>query len=194
MAAPLDFGALYAEHRTAAYRAALALVPAGEADDIVAEAFARVLAVMQAGGGPAGAFRPYLLAAVRNIARDRAAERRRVISVADLAPRHAAPPAGELAARAEELRMVARAFASLPARWRAVLWQTEVEGQAPAALARASGMTPAAVSQLAVRARAGLARAWERERGDQERVTAPLRILAVRKPRASRLTRVKGMP
>lgn len=194
MPAPPDIAALYSEHLPAARRAALALAPASEADDIAAEAFARVLAAMAAGGGPSGAFRPYVLAAVRNIARDRAAERRRVVPAASLSPRHAAPGAGELALRAEELQMVLRAFGSLPRRWRAVLWQIQVEGRRPAELAAVSGMTPAAVSQLALRARAGLARAWEAERGDQERVTAPLRILAVRKPRARRLTRVKAVP
>jgi DNA-directed RNA polymerase specialized sigma24 family protein len=80
--------------------------------------------------------------------------------------------------------MMARAYSSLRPRWRAVLWQTEVERRPVADLASAAGMSPAAVSQLASRARIGLAVAWQRERGEQERITGPLpalRILAERK-------------
>lgn len=172
-----EFAALYAEHLPAARRAALALVPAHAADDIVAEAFARVLARQAAGGGP-GAFRPYLLAAVRNLALDWLAERRRAVPAA-LDPRAVrAPGAGELAVLAEERRMARRAFEALPPRHRAVLWQTEVEGRAPAELGPASGMSPNAVAALAWRARLALARAWQRERGDQERVTGAPPVLA----------------
>lgn len=172
-----QFADLYAEHLPAARRVALALVPADAADDIVAEAFTRVLARQAAGGGPNGAFRPYLLAAVRNLARDWLAERRRT-SPAPIDPRAVrVPGAGELVTAAEELAMTRRAFASLPARWRAVLWQTEVEGRTPAQLSRASGMTPNAVAQLASRARVGLALAWQRERGPQERITGPVPAL-----------------
>jgi hypothetical protein len=35
--------------------------------------------------------------------------------------------------------MIARAFAPLPERWRAVLWHTEIEGARPADVARCSG-------------------------------------------------------
>jgi RNA polymerase sigma factor (sigma-70 family) len=185
---PEPFAELYAEHRSAARRVALALVPAHAADDIVAEAFTRVLARQVAGHGPDGAFRPYLLAAVRNLARDWLAERRH-IDPAPLDPRMVrVPGAGDLATAAEERRMTRRAFESLPARWRAVLWQTEVEGRTPAELARVSGMSPNAVSALAWRARLGLAVAWQRERGPQERVTGPapaLVSLAGRKYRRS---------
>lgn len=165
------FAALYAEHLPAARRAALALVPADAAEDIVAEAFTRVLARQAAGGGPDGAFRPYLLAAVRNIARDWLAERRRAVPV-QIDPRAVrVPGAGELVTAAEELAMARRAYESLSARWRAVLWQTEVEGRTPAELAPSVAMTPNAVAALAFRARLALAQAWQRERGNQERVT-----------------------
>lgn len=176
-----EFAALYAEHLPAARRAALALVPPDAAEDIAQEAFARVLAALAAGGGPRGEFRPYLLAAVRNLAADYLAQRRRVLPLDPRAVR--VPGAGELAVRAEEQRMTRRAFESLSARHRAVLWQTEVEGRTPARLAPAAGMTPNAVAALAWRARLALAVAWQRERGDQERVTAAPRVL---RPRLSR--------
>jgi RNA polymerase sigma factor (sigma-70 family) len=166
------FAELYAEHLPAARRTALALVPAHAAEDVVAEAFTRVLTRMAAGETPA-AFRPYLLAAVRNIARDWLADRGRC-APAPIDPRaHRVPGAGDLVTAAEEMTMTRRAYESLPARWRAVLWQTEVEGRTPAELAPAASMTPNAVAQLAARARIGLALAWQHERGTQERVTGP---------------------
>ena len=60
------------------------MVPPDVADDIVAEAFARVLAAIRAGGGPDRAFRGYLLAAVRNVANDWIAGRRRVTVIGDM--------------------------------------------------------------------------------------------------------------
>lgn len=176
MTTPDTDAALWAEHQPAARRAAMALVPPDAADDIVAEAFARVLA-RSARLGPPEQFRPYLLAAVRNLARDHLADRYRQVPTASPEYRGSAPGADGPLLRAEELAMAGRAFDSLSARHRAVLWQTEVEGRQAAELAALSGMTPNAVAQLACRAREGLALAWERERGGQERDTAPLPAL-----------------
>lgn len=179
----LAYAALWAEHQPAARRTALALVPPDVADDIVSEAFARVLEASQRRGLPRE-FRPYLLTAVRHLATDYQAHRRRVVPVRDPGVRVFSPGADGLVVRAEELAVVGRAFDSLPPRWRAVLWQTEVEGLLPAELAAVSDMSANAVAQLAVRAREGLALAWERERGGQMRDTAPLpalRSLAARR-------------
>jgi RNA polymerase sigma factor (sigma-70 family) len=184
MADDPPFALLFAEHYPAARNAARALVPADVADDIAADAFVRVMAAIINGGGPEGDFRPYLLAAVRNRARDHLARSRREIPVARPEPRHAAPAPAEHVVRAEEREMTWRAFSSLPPRHRAVLWQTAVEGRRPAELAALSGMSPNAVARLAARARLGLAVAWQRERGTQERDTGPLpalRQLAARK-------------
>jgi RNA polymerase sigma factor (sigma-70 family) len=172
----LSYAALWAEHQPAARRVALALVPPDAADDIVSEAFARVLETSQRRGLPRE-FRPYLMAAVRHLATDYQVQRHRVVPVPVPRPPAPSPGAGDQVVRAEELAVVGRAFDSLPARWRAVLWQTEVEGLLPAELADASGLSANAVAQLAVRAREGLALAWERERGGQMRDTAPLPAL-----------------
>jgi len=75
---------LYVEHAPAARGLALSMVPPDVADDIVAEAFARVLAAIRAGGGPDHAFRAYLLAAVRNLASDWMAARRRMTVIGDM--------------------------------------------------------------------------------------------------------------
>lgn len=167
---------LYVEHAPAARRLALSMVPPDVADDIVAEAFTRVLGAIRAGGGPGVTFQGYLLAAVRNLANDWLRTRRRTTVLSDV---HAG--AGDLAAersgaisqissgaevQAEaraEARLVARAFARLPARWRAVLWHVEIEGEAPAAVAPRFGLSANGVSALAARAREGLRQAYLQE-------------------------------
>jgi RNA polymerase sigma factor (sigma-70 family) len=153
------------------------MVPRDVADDIVAEAFAKVLAVIRAGGGPSHAFGGYLLTAVRNLASDWLQARRRLTAVGDMdvatddrtaAGRGRVTPgigsAAETQAEArDEARLVVRAFARLPARWRAVLWQLEVEGKAPAAVAPMFGLSANGVSALAMRAREGLRQAYLEE-------------------------------
>ena len=56
--------------------------------------------------------------------------------------------------------MIARAFASLPERWQAVLWHTEIEGARPAEVASLLGLTANGVAALAYRAREGLRQAY----------------------------------
>ncbi|HEY0718825.1 MAG TPA: sigma-70 family RNA polymerase sigma factor [Streptosporangiaceae bacterium] len=164
---------LYVEHAPAARRVALSMVPRDVADDIVAEAFTRVLGAIRAGGGPGVAFRAYLLAAVRNTANDWLRASRRTTAVGDVEEdleervpeenlglaRLSRGPEAEAEARAEA-RLVAQAFTKLPARWRAVLWQLEVEAKAPAAIAPMFGLSANGVSALAVRAREGLRQAY----------------------------------
>ena len=168
-----SYGELYVEYAPAARGLALSIVPPDVADDIVAEAFARVLAAIRAGGGPDHAFRPYLLAAVRNLANDWIAARRRVTVIGDLdeeaGDRSAVLISGfggdaetEAEARAEA-RLIVRAFSRLPERWRTVLWQLEVEGKAPAEVAPAFGLSGNGVSAVAMRAREGLRQAYLQE-------------------------------
>ncbi len=140
---------LYVEHAPAARGLALSMVPPDVADDIVAEAFARVLAAIRAGGGPDHAFRPYLLAAVRNLANDWIAARRRVTVIGDMGeePGDRSAPlisgfSRDAATEAEdraEARLIVRAFSRLPERWRTVLWHLEVEGKSPADVAPTFG-------------------------------------------------------
>jgi RNA polymerase sigma factor (sigma-70 family) len=173
-AAGNSYAEFYVEHAPAARRLALSLVPRDVADDIVAEAFTRVLGAIRAGGGPDVAFRSYLLAAVRNLASDWLRATRRMAVVGDLdikdpdAERSGplAGPTSGVEAQAEahaEARLIASAFDRLPVRWRVVLWQLEVEGKAPTAVAPMFGLSANGVSALAMRAREGLKQAYLQE-------------------------------
>jgi DNA-directed RNA polymerase specialized sigma24 family protein len=62
--------------------------------------------------------------------------------------------------------LVAAAWASLPSRWRHVLWLIEVDQYSPAELAPSMAISANAVSSLATRARRALRTAYV----DQQRV------------------------
>jgi DNA-directed RNA polymerase specialized sigma24 family protein len=56
--------------------------------------------------------------------------------------------------------MIARAFRSLPERWQAVLWHTDIEASGPAEIAWLLGLSANSVAALAYRAREGLRQAY----------------------------------
>src|SRR4051794_5435017 len=154
------YGELFARHVDAARRLARQLAGPGDADDLVSDAFTKVLTVLQRGGGPDLAFRAYLLTAVRRLHVDRLRSGARLRSVGDLTPFDPGLPFQDTAVEGFENAAAARAFASLPERWQMVLWHTEVEQQKPADIAPLLGMSANSVSALAYRAREGLRQAF----------------------------------
>jgi RNA polymerase sigma factor (sigma-70 family) len=141
---------LYVRHRPAALRLARSYGAGADAEDVVNEAFERVIGALRRGRGPADAFRPYLFVTVRRLAAHR--------GVADHGILDEVPEA-VVAAEADEIlalsdrALVVEAFAGLPDRWQTVLWHTAVEGQRPRDVARAVGMPANTVAVLAHRAR-----------------------------------------
>ena len=133
------YGELFDRHVAAARRLARQLVPPADAEDLVSEAFAKVLSLLQRGAGPDLAFRAYLLTAVRRLHVDRIRANARVQPTDDLEPFDPGVPFRDTAVEGFENAAAAKAFASLPERWQAVLWHTEVEGQKPAEVAGAAG-------------------------------------------------------
>jgi RNA polymerase sigma factor (sigma-70 family) len=154
------YGELFARHVDAARRLARQLAGPADADDLVSDAFTKVLTVLQRGGGPDLAFRAYLLTAVRRLHVDRIRSGSRLKPVDDLTPFDPGLPFHDTAVEGFENAAAARAFATLPERWQMVLWHTEVEGQKPADIAPLLGMSANSVSALAYRAREGLRQAF----------------------------------
>jgi RNA polymerase sigma factor (sigma-70 family) len=155
------YARLYERHAAAARALAAQLVrgPA-EVDDVVSEAFAKVLDLLRRGGGPADSFRPYLLTAVRRAAYDRHRLERRQLSTDSVEEFDPGEPFEDPAVAGLEQSMIARAFRSLPERWQAVLWHTEVEAARPAEVADLLGLSANSVAALAYRAREGLRQAY----------------------------------
>lgn len=152
------FATLWARHADAAHRVARAVSWSSEPDDLVSEAFTRILRATTAGGGPTEAFRPYLFTTIRNIATTWGKEQRTVsIDTLDDSADESIPDPGSLIADRTSLSL---AFATLPERWRTVLWYLEVEGLSPREMAPMLGMKPNAVAALSYRAREGFRKAW----------------------------------
>lgn len=158
------YGQLYERHVAAAYNLARQVArSSAEADDVVSEAFVRVLALLRVGRGPDVAFRAYLFTVLRRIAYDRTRRDRRILvgDVADLAPPAAVSvPFHDTTIAAAERDLVARAFAELPERWQAALWYTEIKNVSPAEAALRFDVTANSMSALAYRARNRLASAY----------------------------------
>jgi RNA polymerase sigma factor (sigma-70 family) len=171
------YGELYARHHRAAERMARQLVPPNDADDLAGDAFAKVLDALRAGGGPDISFRAYLLTTVRRVHVDRIRSGRRMTATDDIAAYEREPETfDDPTVTGFESGAAAKAFASLPERWQAVLWHTEVEGEKPAAIAPLLGLTANGVSALAYRAREGLRQAYLQQHladvaGDRHRWT-----------------------
>ncbi len=167
------FETLYLRHRGTARRIALVLTgSSADADDAVAEGFARLLAALPRLAGRPIVFRAYLIATIKNVVTDR---RRRLgrVEVRYEFPEH--PDVGEgddRMIRADEQSLVRRALDALPDRWRTVLWLTAVEGLSPAEAGRRIGITPAAVAALAYRSRQGLRLAY-RQLDDPDSMSLP---------------------
>ncbi len=169
-ASSLAFAALYDRHREAARGLARQLARSpSDADDLVSAAFARLLEILRAGGGPTEAFRAYLLTSLRHLAYDRTRAERRLDLTEDMGevigvdPDRTVIPFTDPAVAGLERSLAARAFATLPERWQAVLWHLEVEGDSPADIAPLFGLTANAVSALGYRAREGLRQAYLQE-------------------------------
>ncbi|WP_244899826.1 sigma-70 family RNA polymerase sigma factor [Salinibacterium amurskyense] len=130
-----------------------------DADDLVSESFARIYQRVLAGGGPQGAFRPYLYTTIRNLASTWGAASREV-QVDEIADFEDPSTLDDPIAIALDHTLTAKAFRELPERWQSVLWYTEVEGMDPHEVAPLMGMSANSVAALSYRAREGLRKAW----------------------------------
>jgi RNA polymerase sigma factor (sigma-70 family) len=150
---PAAFGQLWQRYRPIALAVARRTTRRFDAEDLVAEAFARILKAIAAGGGPRTEFRPYLTATIRNVAINLAKAQPPIVSldaVQELSDGHDHTTAIEVR------DAVSRAVGQLPERWKAALWYSEVEGFSRAETAAVLGISPAAVAMLNHRARRGL--------------------------------------
>lgn len=151
------FAELWRRHAGAGIMAARQFASIADPQDIVSEAYLRILRAMQGAGGPREAFRPYLYRTIRNIAMDWRA-RASSVSLDETPDVLGATPS--LEAGVLENAVTAKAFEQLPERWRTVLWYLEVEGMSPTEAAPILGLSPNATSVLAGRANEGFKKAW----------------------------------
>ncbi|MGN6324466.1 sigma-70 family RNA polymerase sigma factor [Pseudolysinimonas sp.] len=154
------YGELWQRHFRSAARVARQCTSSIDADDLVSEAYARIFQRVLAGGGPAGAFRPYLYTTIRNLAATWGVQQSHSVQVDLMEDFEDERIPDDPATYALDRTLTARAFRSLPERWQTVLWYTEVEGMDPHEVAPLMGMTANGVAALSYRAREGLRKAW----------------------------------
>ncbi|MFJ5260452.1 sigma-70 family RNA polymerase sigma factor [Streptomyces sp. NPDC088387] len=166
---------LYRRHADAVRRYARTCCrDAHTADDLTAEVFARMLQAVRGGSGPEHAVRAYLLTSIRRVAANWTKSARREQLVDDFAVFAAQSArssevsdddtldlgADVRAMHVAEQSMAMQAFRSLPERWQAVLWHTEVEDESPSEVATLFGLDANGTRVLASRAREGLKQAY----------------------------------
>jgi len=155
------YGELWRRHVRVALAVAGRYSTIADPDDIVQEAFQAVFTAVRDGGGPTRGFRPYLARTVRNVAVSISRRRRAepVGGLTELADRLDVSVPGHDDTSTDRIVLVT-AFQSLPERWRAILWMTEVEDLPVQDAAARLGIAPNAGAALVRRAREGLRRSW----------------------------------
>ncbi len=152
------FAELWERHSRAGTAAARAIAPRLDADDLVSGAYLKIFEMLRAGKGPTGAFRPYLYRVISSLAAD--THRSPEISSDELDTVPDLTETDPWEDGAFDLNAATRAFESLPERWQAALWYSEVEGLAPRHIAPLLGLSANGVSALCARAKEGLQSAW----------------------------------
>jgi RNA polymerase sigma factor (sigma-70 family) len=149
---------LYARHYAAALRAARGIGGQGIAEDLVAEAFTKVLASLIRGHGPDHALRPYLVTTIRNLYVDGIRRNAREFPVGDSEVLDGVQPDDSEALLEHSLML--EVLTTLPPRWREILWRTIVVGEPLSVVAATMGLKPNAAAALSFRARGGLGKAY----------------------------------
>ena len=157
------YAELYRRYEYSAFRLARHLGRREEAEDVVNDAFARVLDLLQRGKGPSESFRAYLFTTIRHESGARAKQEKRTRPTDDDAQIDSPVEFGAGRLDAFERESVRAAYQSLPERWRNVLWALDVDGYKPQEVAASLELSPNSVSALVYRARAGLREAYLRQ-------------------------------
>jgi RNA polymerase sigma factor (sigma-70 family) len=157
------YGVLWARHESAARNLAGQIAKSSDVDELVSESFYRLLRALDSGGGPDGAFRPYLLSTLRRVNIDTGrGYHQRVSLTADDTDLEGTPgaSAADITLEQGEQSAAWMAWASLPESSRTLLWHMIVEEETPAQIAPLLGTTPNGVSSRAVRAKERLRQAY----------------------------------
>ena len=152
------FATLWSQYRHAALAYSRSLSTSFDPEDVVAEAFSRVLRAIRNGNGPDTHFLEYVRSTVRSTVISwwrRGSDVTLDDAYWSLIPQEESEY--DLSDRFE----VVKAFNRLPASWQRVLWQSEVLGMKAEEIARASNKSIGATYVVLHRARKGLRDSWD---------------------------------
>ncbi|WP_369045172.1 sigma-70 family RNA polymerase sigma factor [Sinomonas sp. P10A9] len=155
------YGELFSRHRAAAVGLARRYARnASDAEDLAAEGFTNVFTAITGGSGPDVFFRAYLFTSISRLAARGNVKASRQTPSDEMEKYEGEQVYDDPVMVGFESDTVSTAFRTLPERWQAVLWYTEVDGLTPAAVAPLLGLSANGVSALALRAREGLRQAY----------------------------------
>lgn len=161
-----SFEELYRRHSQVAWRFGQAVATDNDAAvTAVAEGFGRALrGLRRRSRMDADGFRPFVLAAIYRAAVDNLHSYGAPAPVASVGRSSAGAKGRSSKSRAADAAFVEAAFRSLPERWRAAIWLSEVEGLSEDRIAPILGVSSAVAAQLVSRGRRGLLGRFEQGR------------------------------
>jgi len=149
------YGILFARYARVGRHVARECAVSLEAEDIVDEAFTRILEAVHAGKGPKTAFRAYLMHTIRNIAVSQLRKQTfPATEDADLVP--GPKTLEERVMDRWDAAAVAAAFEALPPRWQEILVRVDLDAEPTASVAAHLNLSRNTVAALTYRARCGL--------------------------------------
>lgn len=161
---------LWRRYHRFAHRTAINLTSSLESDDVVAEAFSRILAAFRNGGGPTRHFAPYLRQTLRSVVYSWGVKQRDSTDLSIDAFEQLT--AGDPYPMLEDSLTLRTVFAKLPAPVKNILWLSEVQGNSPSEIAAAFDITVEAARARSYRARAALRSEWARLGADVDLLVA----------------------
>nr|WP_243848715.1 sigma-70 family RNA polymerase sigma factor [Lysinibacter cavernae] len=145
---------LFALHRSFALQhAARYATPLVPAEDIVSEAFVKVIQAIRNGKGPTVSMWWYLVSAMKSVAINQTVANSRTAPVEDETLQLMAETAVEIPEDGLAQNAIVEAFNRLPARWQSVIWYRDLAGYSLAETGVALGLNSNGVGALYSRAR-----------------------------------------
>lgn len=161
--------ALYERHRPPGLRLVRRISRVLDPEDMLHDAWAKILRAIHGGAGPREEFTPYYYSAIRSVVYTRTAREMRTARAEVVA----ADSDVTVDVDAPDDPLVREAFGQLPERHRLALWAAEVEGMSRQEIGSMLRLDAPAVSALLYRARAGLRREWLRMTDSPEESDMP---------------------
>ncbi|MFK0074673.1 sigma-70 family RNA polymerase sigma factor [Arthrobacter woluwensis] len=155
------YSTLFARHYDAAMGAAFrACGDRHIAEDAVSDVFVAALRAFDAGKGPQGSFRAYLLVSAARAAVRMTKKQAKELPCSDTLALEQLPSNPERRMLEQERAAMVQAFSQLPPNWRWILWKLDIEETKPREVAPLLELSPNAVVALHRRAKSALRTAY----------------------------------
>ena len=131
-------------------------------EDLVVEAYTKILRAIQSGKGPQDLFRPYLYATIRNVSITRHQKSGDTLNGLEEASWGTAPVEGDVMSHIDAER-IGRVLKEMKPAQREILWLSEVEEHSVSEIAEELGISKSNVSTSTQRARQEFVRLWTQD-------------------------------